>query len=188
MTEPSPVFTKLGEVRPSALWLNLAAIPLGIAWVAGLVLLTGALPWRRDLGGAEPWVALGAIVGLLVLHELAHALIWKLRTRLPWSEFKFGFNPKALMFYCHCRATMTVSDYRWGALAPLVTLGPLSLVGLLICPATGLAVAAGLHLAGCIGDITILVGLRRFGSDTWVRDHPTEAGCEVFALAPQGLP
>jgi hypothetical protein len=180
MTEPAPILTKIGEVRPSALAMNLAAIPLAVLCIGGLVVLARALPGYRAEGTADPWLALAGIAVLLVLHELTHAVAWKFRTRLPWAEFKFGFNPKALMFYCHCRAPMTVAAYRWGALAPLTALGSLSVLALLAYPAGWLAFTTGVHLAACIGDIWIVAGLRKFAPDALVRDHPTDAGCEVF--------
>ena len=173
--------TKLGDVRPSALLLNLAAIPFALITIGGLALLARALPGYRAQGPGDAWFILGGILLLLVLHELTHAVGWQYRTRLPWAEFKFGFNPKAMMFYCHCRAPMRVADYRWGALAPLVALGSLSVMAVLLHPAFWLAFTAGLHLAACIGDLAIVAGLRRFPADALVRDHPTDAGCEVFA-------
>lgn len=183
MTTPANTLTKLGDVRPSALLLNLAAIPFAFITIGGLVLVAMNLPGHRPPGPGDAWFTLGGIGLLLGLHELTHALAWQYRTRLPWAQFKFGFNPKALMVYCHCRAPMRVADYRWGALAPLVALGALTMLLLVLHPAFWLAVTAGLHLAACIGDLAIVAGLRRFPADALVRDHPTEAGCEVFAPA-----
>jgi len=176
-----PTLTKVGEVRPSGLLLNLAAIPLTVLCIAGMLLLAKALPGYHAQGAGDPWYILTGFAVLLVLHELIHAVAWQRRARRPWSDFKFGFNPKVLMFYCHCRAPMTVAAYRWGALAPLVVLGSLTVLALVVYPAGWLAITAGFHLAACIGDVWIVAGLRKFAPDLLVRDHPTDPGCEIFA-------
>lgn len=183
MSESSQVHTKIGDVRPSALAMNLAVIPLALACIAGLMLLAKAMPNYRAGSAADPVLILAGLVVLLGLHELLHAVGWKFSAGLPWASFKFGVNPKAGMVYCHCREPMTVAAYRRGALAPLGVLGPLTVLALLLYPAGWLALVAAIHLAACIGDIWIVAGLRRFAPDALVRDHPTEAGCEVFAPA-----
>jgi hypothetical protein len=181
MTEPSQTLTKVGDVRPSGLLLNLAAIPLMMIFVVGLLWLAKAMPGAPASGPTDLFWVLPAVGLLLILHELTHAAAFKLLADLPWRTFKFGFNPKALVVYCYCPVPVTVAVYRWAALAPLLVLGTLSVLALLIYPAEWLAVLTGLHLAACIGDVWIVAGLRKFASDLLVRDHPTDPGCEIFA-------
>ncbi len=183
MNPVEPNLTKVGDVRPSGLLLNLAAIPLMLILVARLLWLAKALPGARPPGPTALLWVLPAILLLLTLHELTHAAAFKLLARLPWRTFKFGFNPKALVLYCHCPVPVTVAVYRWTTLAPLLVLGTLSVLALLVYPAEWLAVLAGLHLAACIGDVWIVAGLRKFAPDLLVRDHPSDPGCEVFASA-----
>jgi hypothetical protein len=174
---------KIGDVRPNVLLMNIVGLVLALGLVFGLVAVAKLVPGYRDAGKFD-LLRLGASLVLLIgLHEFIHGLAWKMVTRQPWSSFKFGFNLKAVMPYCHCRTMMSVAAYRFGALAPLLTLGPLSVIALLCYPAHWLALVAAIHLAACIGDAWIVAGLWRFKPTDLVRDHPTEAGCEVFSKA-----
>jgi hypothetical protein len=128
------------------------------------------------------WFLLGIVVALS-LHELTHALAAMWRAKLPWNAFRFGFNPRSLTVYCHCRRPIDLATYRIVSLAPLVILCPISVLLVVLYPTEWLALTAGIHLAGCIGDVWIFTLLRKYASDVLVVDHPTEAGCDLYVPA-----
>jgi hypothetical protein len=72
------------------------------------------------------------------------------------------------------------------ALLPLWVTGGLSLALLLIVPADCFGAFAGLAVAACVGDVWMVLKLRRFSDPLLVLDHPSEIGCDVFSIAPEG--
>jgi hypothetical protein len=173
----------LASVRLSALVVNLVAIPLAMICVGAFVFFVLLLPHRHPLEDSSLFWFLPGIAVMFVLHELTHAATAMRLAKLPWDAFKFGFNPKALTFYCHCRRPIDLSTYRAVTLAPLFLLVPLSVLLVVLYPAAWLALTAGIHLSGCIGDVWIFTLLREYAADVLVVDHPTEAGCDLYAPA-----
>src|SRR5678815_1770669 len=155
----------LARIYPNIWAVNLAAIPLALLCAAASLLLVLALPHRHAISELSFLWFLPGIAVAFVLHELTHAWVAMWRAKLPWSAFKFGFNPKALVFYCHCRRPIDLRAYRAVCLAPLILLGPFSLLLVLIYPAAWLSLTAGVHLSGCIGDVWIFTLLRAYASD-----------------------
>ncbi|HWN93888.1 MAG TPA: DUF3267 domain-containing protein, partial [Methylomirabilota bacterium] len=144
------------------------------------ILFVLVLPHRHPIGDRSLLWFLPGIAVAFVLHELTHAVVARRLAKLPWDAFKFGFNPRALMFYCHCRRPIHLAAYRAVILAPLLLLGPLSVFLVVLYPAAWLALTAGIHLSGCIGDVWIFTMLRKYATDVLVVDHPTEAGCDLY--------
>jgi hypothetical protein len=170
----------LHRVRISGWKLNLLSVPLvvGLLWVfmAG----TRSLPhWSDSPGWADGLWFAGGLAGFVVLHELVHGVFFHRAGEVPWKALQFGFNPRMLVFFCHCPVTVCVRDYRLATLGPLLTLGPLSVLAVLAFPVSGFAAAAAVHLAGCVGDMWIWAALRPFPGEARVQDHPVEPGCDV---------
>ena len=174
---------KVGEVTVNALLANLIAIFLTILLAAGAVTVAMLLPHAVPLGHLEVvWTLVGVFV-VLSVHELTHALSLMVGSNVPWRAFKFGFSWRQFVLYCHCQQPMTLRAYRTCALAPLVVLGPATVVATLIYPAIWLAIVTAVHLAGCVGDVWILLRLRRFPDHFLVVDFPDRIGGAVFEPA-----
>jgi hypothetical protein len=90
------------------------------------------------------------------------------------------------MPYCHFTTPISVTACRRMALLPLWVTGGLSLALLLIVPADCFGVLAGLAVAACVGDVWMVLKLRRFSDPLLVLDHPSEIGCDVFSIAAEG--
>jgi len=131
---------------------------------------------------------LTALFGGILLHEVLHAVAWKVAARLPWRDVRLGFQWKTVTPYAHARVPMPARAYRAGAAAPGVVLG-------LLPALAGLASGAGhwflfglLFTLAAGGDALILWLLRGVAPARLVSDHPDRAGCfvwpEVAPVAP----
>lgn len=179
---------KAGEVAPNALFVNLVAASLTVLLVAAVVIPTRLLPRAVPAGRLEVlWASVGIFL-TFTLHELVHALSLVVREKMPWRNFRFGFSWRQLVVYCHCNQPMSVRAYRTYALAPLMVLGSITTLATLAYPAYWLAITTAVHLAGCIGDVWMLVSFRRFPGHFLVVEFPDRIGGEVFEPAPANLP
>ncbi len=139
--------------------------------------------WGRIGAVAEiPAVAmLAAVVGGTLVHEVLHAVAWKLAAGLPWPAIRLGFQWKTFTPYAHARVPMRARAYRIGAATPGVALG---LVPALVALANGSGawlLFGLLFTLGAGGDALILWLLRGVAPGRLVEDHPTRAGCYVRA-------
>ena len=133
----------------------------------------------RNLATIE-WLWLVYTFALLVLHELTHAVAWKLASGLPWKALTFGVQWKTLTPYCHSKEPMPVLAYRIGACMPLIVTGIVPWVMSMIGGDPELAMAASLLISGAGGDIYILWSIRDLPADALVQDHDSRAGCLVL--------
>jgi hypothetical protein len=180
--------TKAGVVAPNALTVNLVAAFLTVLLIGVFVVTARLLPHAVPLGRLEILWAVAGILTALTLHELAHALSLVVREKMPWQNFRFGFNWRQLVFYCHCKQPMTVRAYRTYALAPLLVLGSVTVLATLAYPAVWLALTTAVHLAGCIGDVWMFLSFRRYPDHYFVLDFPDRIGGEVFEPASVNSP
>lgn len=141
------------------------------------------LPHHVPVSRLEPLWCLTAVIVLFTFHELLHALAFMLFGHRSWSAFKFGWHWRQLVAYCHCRQPVTIRAFRYGALAPLATLGSLTILATLLYPAIWLAVAAATHLAGCAGDVWVFASSRQFPDNFLFSDFPDKIGGQVFQPA-----
>lgn len=119
------------------------------------------------------------VVGI-VLHELIHALTWKLAAGLSWSTIKFGIDPKTFSPYAHCMVPMPAGPYRLGAAMPGLVTGVFpALLGILIGN-VGLTFFGYLFILAATGDWLVLWLIREVKPGVLVEDHPTRAGCFVL--------
>jgi hypothetical protein len=175
---------KVAEITPNALAVNIVG---SVAAVLSAVVAVGAvssLPHRVSARGFEGVLIVAGVFVVLGLHELVHALSLMAYAKLPWRVFKFGFNWRQCLLYCHCREPVSMPAFRVFGFAPLVVIGSSTLLLTLLYPALWLAVVTALHLAGCVGDVWILLRLRRFPDDYLVLDFTDRIGCAVFRPAP----
>ncbi len=174
---------KVGEVTVNALAMNLAAIPVTLVFAVAMIAFIGVLPHRVPEGLLDAVLLLPALFVAFSLHELAHALGLVVCYRLPWSSFRFGFNPRLFVFCCHCQVPLRLDMFRVFALSPLVLVGSLTVLATVVYPATWLALVTGIHLAGCIGDVWILAKGLRLPKHYLLVDLPDKIGGAVHEPA-----
>jgi len=176
---------KVAEVRVSKLAAILVAIPVAGMIVGATVLLAWSLTGPLELSLSDAWQYLLFLVLATVVHELLHALAIVRWGKVPAGAVKFGFHWKSLMPYFHCLEPVRMAAYRTATLFPLYITAPVSILVLLAYPSIWVAAGAGVAIAACTGDVWTFVKLRRFDRRSFVMDHPTEIGCDVFAPAPE---
>ncbi|MEL6611223.1 MAG: DUF3267 domain-containing protein [Bacteroidota bacterium] len=157
-------------------------LPLGAVMLAAHNHAHGIVHLAR---GFDDWLVGGRwLVGLgvgVVTHEFLHGLAWRVRGGAHWSSIRFGFSWKALSPYAHCRVPMTARAYRVAAATPGIVLGLVpALVG--VTMGWGMWTAFGfLFTVAAGGDAVTLWVLRNVPGDWLVEDHPSQAGCLVYA-------
>jgi Putative zincin peptidase len=171
---PLGAATLLGLALVAPLLAVLIALHAGIHGIAALNGAVAALLGNLAIG--LPALAFG-----IVVHELVHAAAWVAAGDGSWARVRFGWQWRALAPFAHYTEPLPATAYRRGAAAPLFVLGVVpSLVGTL---AGWPAVAAfgWLLVIGAAGDLAVLWLLRGVAPNALVADHPTRAGCLVFA-------
>ena len=154
---------------------------------AGVTAAVVALVFVLGLGeGAGVWWWVALALGILVplpVHELVHGAAFKLLC--PGCRVSFGLKESFLY-----TKTDGATARRWRMvvvlLAPavLVTAGVAALAVAAGCPALA-TLLAGLHLAGCAGDLTMAAAALREPRCTHARD--TETGLDLLRDRREGL-
>jgi hypothetical protein len=123
-----------------------------------------------------------ALLVLIVLHELIHALFFLPGCEKGWKSIHFGI--KQMTPYCHCMEIITMSQFRrslWGPLWILCTLLAATSV-ILGDPISFLLTLVMIFGSG--GDLYVLWATRKYrGSTTLVFDLEDQVGCEVYLKA-----
>jgi Putative zincin peptidase len=155
--------------------MGLLAVPIGIYWLTYGV---GAF-FDNLLSGINLIVLIVLIILSVVVHELIHAISWKVFGNLRWSDLSFGVDRKTLSPYCHAKAPMEAGAYKIGALLPGLLTGVIpSIIGIAIQNPTVTFFGAFL-LSAAVGDVIVVWVLRRVPPNALVMDHPSQAGCYV---------
>ena len=136
-----------------------------------------AMAWKNAFDSL--WLVPIALGGILV-HELIHAFTWKYMAGLRWADMKLGFQWKTLTPYAHAKKPMKLTPYRWGAAMPAILLGFVPYLIALVTGIGGLFVFGIIFTVAACGDFWILYVLRKESRDSWVADHPENAGCIVY--------
>jgi hypothetical protein len=178
---PVPSPQKIADVRVNKLAMNVVAVVVCLPVCAATLILARVLPHHVK---PAPWHALAAglwLILLIFVHEGLHAIALMHFSKLPRHTFKFGILWKALTPYCHCTVPVNIQAYRRMGFFPLYVTGSASLLLLLIYPADVVGLMTGLTWAVCIGDVWLMLKLRKFPDQVLVQDHPSEIGCDIFA-------
>ena len=172
-----------------------ATVPLWQAnvWAIGLVpiifvVVLGLYGWLwgglwfelSQLSGASVWWLLLLFFGSVVVHELLHAAGFIIVGRVPRTAVSYGINWKGLAPYAHCEAAMTASAYRTSVVLPLLILGIIPAIMGLTWGNFALTLWSTTMMAAAGGDIAVLWAIRHVPGAAVVRDHPSQAGCEVL--------
>ena len=117
---------------------------------------------------------------LLVPHELIHGLTAIVVGKAKWKDLKFGMMWKKCAAYCHCNKPLTVAQYRYFLLMPLVILGIIPSILSFILGNSLILLYGMIGITVAIGDICMVWMLRKEDGHTKVYDHPSTAGYFLF--------
>lgn len=161
-----------------------SAATLIIVFVGSLRLFE--LLWHRDALAdvtKQPGGWMGAIIVVVcsaAIHELLHALAWKISARVPWQSISLRPTWRVMGVVAHLNVPVPASAYRASAVAPALALAGLSIV-MGFATGSGLFVLWGLFfLLECFADVALLFAMRSVPSRAWVLDHPSKLGCRFF--------
>lgn len=112
----------------------------------------------------------------IVVHELIHGVFWAIFAKRGWKSIKFGYLKETATPYCHCNEPLLVWQYSIGTIMPFVALGLLPAIWACATGNVLLFVFAVIFSATAVGDFMILDMVRKEKSNTYVQDHPSEAG------------
>jgi len=115
----------------------------------------------------------------IVLHELIHAVSWRLFAKIPFSRIKFGFNVKSLSPYAHCGEPVTAKVYRMALVAPAILLGIIPVAISFVTGSVWFFILGELFTITASGDFLIFWLIRKVKNEQLVADHPERAGCKV---------
>ena len=117
---------------------------------------------------------------LMIPHELIHGLTAMVVGKAKWKDLKFGMMWKKCAAYCHCGVPLTVAQYRWVTLMPLILLGIIPSILSFILGNSLMLLYGMIGITVAIGDIWIAWLLRKEDGSVKVYDHPSTAGYFLF--------
>ena len=134
-------------------------------------------------------VTSGLLTGLLfllvvmvgvVLHELIHGITWAIFAKNGFQSIKFGILKEMLTPYCHCQEPLRLRQYMLGAMMPGLVMGVLPWLISLLVGSVPLLVLGIFFTMAAAGDLMIVQLIYKEDPDSYVLDHPSEAGCYVY--------
>ena len=138
--------------------------------------------WNKVFGfeGAAGMLFFFAVyVVTIFIHEFIHGFFWHFPCKGKWGSIDFGFNPKVITPYCHCREALSVGPYFWGAIAPTLILGVLPIILGIAIQCLFLVTIGVIGVVGGCGDLLVIWTLRKH-KDCMLFDHPYEVGYAYF--------
>lgn len=139
--------------------------------------------WSNWLSGVESCVLLVAMLGLIVVHELIHGLVWGGFAKSKFKSIDFGIQKETLTPYCTCSEPLSKSQYIIGSIMPCIILGIIPSIAGVLADSLLLLLIGLIMIAGAGGDLTITLKMLTYHSDKKeiiIMDHPTECGFIVF--------
>jgi hypothetical protein len=118
----------------------------------------------------------------IILHELIHGAFFALFAKGRFKSVQFGILPSAKLFtpYCHCKEKLRINHYRMAILMPLLIMGIIPAIISLITGNIYLLLWSIVFITAACGDILIFLKTLKEKRDTWIFDHPTEAGYFLY--------
>jgi hypothetical protein len=162
----------------------LCTLLTGVVCAAGIA-FAHMLPHYVPFAKWHAVALLVSLVALIPVHEALHALGLLRFARVSRRHIRFGVMWHALMPYCYCSVPISLRAYRRMLLLPLWATGSVTATSLLLYPTDWLGLLAGFAVAACIGDVWMVVKLRRFTDGLRVQDCQSEIGCDVYSEIPE---
>ncbi len=115
----------------------------------------------------------------IFVHEFIHGFFWHFYCKKKWESIDFGFNPKNVTPYCHCREPLKVVPYFWGSIAPTLMIGILPIILGILLNVIFLVTFGIIGVVGGSGDLMVIFTLRKH-KNSMLFDHPYEVGYAYF--------
>lgn len=165
-------------------WFILFAIPYFLIWKDQFTkqYFKDFLP---DIGfWSIPVYGLGLpfiMIVLIILHELIHGLFFGIYAPSGFKTISFGVLWKYLTPYCHCNEPLLLKHYIIGAIMPGIVLGIIPSLIAIWTGSLSLLLIGWFMTLGASGDLMIIKLLwKEDKSNSYVLDHPSEAGCFIY--------
>jgi len=114
------------------------------------------------------------------VHELIHALGFRLFGKAPWSKIKFGFVAKLLTPYANPTIPLSKTAYLWSGALPGLTIGVLPLLLGFIIGSMPLSFVGLISVIAATGDIFIIWTLRGAASNQFVLEHADQCHFSII--------
>ncbi|MBA4317824.1 MAG: hypothetical protein C0412_05440 [Flavobacterium sp.] len=157
-------------------------IPYYLVWSKNFTLVSFREIIRNNYTGVFSGtfsILLIMILGIVV-HELIHGITWARFTKKGHKSIKYGVLWKMLTPYCHCKEPLLVKHYIIGAITPAIILGFLPAIYSILTGNIGFLIFGIFFTMAALGDFMIIYLLRKENRNSFVLDHPSEAGCFVY--------
>ena len=185
-------------VKINIVWANI----FGIIVLAVAMILFGIpfyLFWYQEYPVSNTtlslleWLKNISIIFLLfitgiIAHELIHGVVFAVYSENKFKSIKFGVMPASKLFtpYCHCKEVLNIRHYRIALIMPSILLGIIpAMISIIIGNIFLLFWGVVFIMAGG-GDILMFVKTLKEKKDSWILDHPTEAGYYVYKQISKG--
>jgi len=119
------------------------------------------------------------IVGVVV-HELIHGITWAIFAKNGLRSIKFGILKEMLTPYCYCQEPLKLRPYLLGAMMPGLVVGVLPWLVSLLVGSVPLLIFGIFFTMAAMGDLMIIRLIYQENKQSYVLDHPSEAGCYVY--------
>lgn len=155
-------------------------IPYYLIWLRGMGLRELFVSFSENHSLTVTLLLFPIIILGIVFHELIHGVLWATYAKNGFRSIKFGIMWEMLTPYCHCKEPLTVRQYILGAIMPCIILGIIPAVISLFFGSFYLFLFGLFFTAAAAGDIMVIKMLSNEDKDSYVLDHPSEAGYYIF--------
>ncbi|MFZ4260610.1 DUF3267 domain-containing protein [Sphingobacterium sp. HJSM2_6] len=158
-------------------------VPFFIIWsdqFGNAEILNNIQQFLKQYGILAGFIPLIVLVLGIVVHELIHGITWAIFAKQGFKSIKYGILKKMLTPYCHCKEPLRLKHYIIGAIMPAVILGFLPAIIALSIGSFSLLLFAAFFTMAAIGDFMIIQLIKNENGQSWVLDHPSEAGCYIL--------
>lgn len=160
----------------------LYGIPYYLVWSKNFNLISIREMIRTSYTGVFSstfFIFLILILGIVV-HELIHGITWTMFAKNGHKSIKYGVLWKMVTPYCHCKEPLLVKHYIIGAITPAIILGLLPAIYAIFTGNIGFLVFGIFFTMAALGDFMIINLLIKENMNSFVLDHPSEAGCFIY--------
>jgi hypothetical protein len=158
---------------------------MAMVGVLFLVAVVGGLALHRQLWGRAQskteWTFWLMLAAGIVAHEGLHGLAMVF-CGVPPRQVRFGVSLSRGAAFATTTAQLSIGQYRFVLVLPLVALGLAPFAVGLACGHVLVAKLGAIMVAGAGGDVAVLLALRGVPPGARVVDHPSEPGCYLLPM------
>ncbi len=164
---------------------NVFALVLFVVLMAAAVLLFYLVNRQINMN-LDIWSYLlffAIMLVFVVVHELIHGISWAIFAERHFKDIEFGFMKEYLTPYCTCKSGLSMGQYIFGSLMPLVVLGIIPMIAGIFSGSLFWTFMGVVMADSAAGDILVVLNILRHRSgkkDVLYMDHPTQAGGVLF--------